>query len=692
MSYIQPERLDLLNFFKRLTNTQFVVPVYQRNYVWSAKKQVKKFLEDYSLILTGQKNKHFIGIMMYLQIQKGIGFSELSVVDGQQRLVTTFLILHSLKEICIETGDSSLADKINEIYLINKFVQEDNQKLKLKPLISDDNVYAKIISGKQSEITEEEKRTTVYQNYSFIKNYLKEKFGQFSLEKMLDALNGFYFVAIPLGTDDDTQEIFETINSTGYELTKSDLIRNYLLMNIESDKQEYLYTNFWYPLEKKFENSSKLEGFFRIFLANQTFVLPDMENIYDVFRNWYKAYSKNHSIEDVMKAILLYAKYYTELFISDKFNIEPHINKSLKEFRKNTVEPTAPLLMEIYHLYDSYDPSGERLVDYLTFSKIIDLFTVYNIRRNICNLRSGVLTRIIPPMLKDVLEACGSSYKNIFEYTVKFLVDNNKGKASFMPDDEYLRSNLIGMNAYALKNYLKTIFERIESYNNPAVVDFSNLSIEHLMPQTPTEEWLGALGITKDVYDANLHRIGNLTLATHPDNSKMSNKPWEYKKQILENTQHLKMNIEILEKEKWDIEEIDSRTKDMIEKIIALYPYVEGGTELSTRYDIFLNTETTKIKAVIYEDMSVEVLSGSVFDHLLTAEISDMLEVEALNNAGSGFVFATNYSFSSLAEATEFVLENNDISEWELWEDSKGDSLNMNIRTILINKKQSKNK
>lgn len=692
MSNIQPERLDLLNFFERLPNTQFVVPVYQRNYVWTAKKQVKKFLEDYFLILSGQKTKHFIGIMMYLQIQKGIGFSELSVVDGQQRLVTTFLILHSLRELCVETGDTALADKINEIYLINKFAQDDNQRLKLKPLISDDNVYGKIIDGKLSDVSKEEKKTTVYQNFCFIKSFLKEKYGQYSLEKMLSALNGFYFVAIPLGLDDDAQEIFETINSAGYELTKADLIRNFLLMNIESEKQEYLYTNFWYPLEKMFENSQKLEGFFRMFLANQTFVLPDMEDIYDVFRSWYKGYSKEHSIEDIMKRILHYAKLYTDLFIKDKFDIEPHINKSLIEFRKNTVEPTAPLLMEVYHLYETTNPSGEKLVDYKAFSNIIDLFTIYNIRRNICNLRSGVLTRIIPPMLKDILEACGSSYKNIYEYTIKFLVDNNKGKASFMPDDEYMRSNLIGMNAYALKNYLKTIFERIESYNNPAVVDFSNLSIEHLMPQTATKEWLDELGVTKDVYDANLHRMGNLTLATHPDNSKMSNKPWEYKKQVLQKTQHLKMNLEILSKEKWDVEEIDLRTKELIEQTIKLYPYVEGGTELSTKYDIFLNESSAKVKAVIYEDMSVEVLAGSVFDHTLSSEIEELIEDETLNNAGSGYIFATNYSFSSLEDATAFLLENNEISEWELWEDSKGDSLNMSVRTILINKQQSKNK
>lgn len=691
MSNIQPERLNLLNFFERLPNTQFVIPVYQRNYVWTVKKHVKKFLDDYNEILNGNKKKHFIGIMMYLHIQKGIGFSELSIVDGQQRLVTTFLMLHALKEIAIETGDKSIAEKINDIYLINKYATDDHQKLKLKPLISSDNVYSKIASGKINEVTKDEKKSVVYLNYIAIKNFLKSKYGQYPIDKLLSAIDGFYFVAIPLSDTDDAQGIFETINSAGYELTKADLIRNYLLMNVESGKQEYLYKNYWLPLETKLGSIQKMESFFRMFLANQTYVLSDMDNIYIDFQKWFSDFSKNNSLEEIMKHILLYSKYYVDLFMKDKFDIEPIINKALVEFRKNTVEPTAPLLMEVYHLYDSFNAAGERLVSKENFASIIELFTIYNIRRNICNLRSGVLTRIVPPMLKDIIESCGGSYENIYSYTVKFLVDNNKNKASFMPDDEYLRNNLLTSNAYAMRTYLKTIFERIESFNNPATIDFSNLSIEHLMPQTPTKEWLENLGITREVYDANLHRIGNLTLATHPDNSKMSNNSFEYKKQILKKTSHLRMNIEILEKEKWDIEEIDERSHKLIEKMIKLYPYAELGEPISDRYEIFMSTDDSKAKAYIYDDLTVEVIVGTKFKQKNGLNLSELLEEEIIKESGLFYEFISSYSFASLKEATEF-LTNEDISEWELWEDSDGDPLNLKLRAYLVNKAQSKNK
>ena len=140
-----------------------------------------------------------------------------------------------------------------------------------------------------------------------------------------------------------------------------------------------------------------------------------------------------------------------------------------------------------------------------------------------------------------------------------------------MPDDETLRNVLEYENVYNLRVTLRVIFDKIETHNNPAPVDLSKLSVEHLMPQSPTKEWFDTLNIDEATYERNLHRLGNLTLATKPDNSKMKNKPWEYKKAILSDTAHLTMNRKILEKDQWTIAEIDTRTKELIEQIIELY-------------------------------------------------------------------------------------------------------------------------
>ena len=686
MPGVRPDRLELLNFFRMVPNTQFVIPVYQRNYIWVAKKQVKKFLEDYKAVLSQERNRHFIGIIMYLQIQRRIGFNEFSVVDGQQRLVTTFLMLYALKSIAKESGNESFAKQINDIYLTNQYAEEDNDKLKLKPLVSDDDAFSKIINDDFASLTKEEKRSNVYLNYVAIKKYLKDLFGHFQLEQMLGAFDKFYFVAIPLDSnEDDAQKIFETINSAGAALSKSDLIRNYILMNVQSNEQDRLYKNYWYPMEKSFASSGKIENFFRMFLANRNYNLCNLEEIYDVFQVWFDKNKSNYGIEQSLKTICKYAKYYNDIFVNDDIQISSDVDKALKEFRNNSIEPTAPLLMEIYNLYCSRDDLHEHLVSSSDFAKIIDLFNTYNVRRNICNQRTGILTRIVPLMLKSVLDWCDGVYTDIYKHCVRYLVDNSKGKQSFMPDDEYLRTNLLGANAYSLRNYVKTIFEKIESHNNPVEVNFANLSIEHLMPQTPTKEWLEQLNINEEEYEYNLHRLGNLTLAAASDNSRMSNNPFEYKRDVLRTTSHLKMNIEIIEKEEWGIKEINERTIKLIEEICELYPYVSAGAQNIDHYNIFLHEENAEVIAHIFADETVEIQEGSVIQFTYNNLIRELIEEGVLKENGQRYEFLQAYSFNSLEDATNFLLPENTTNCWELWQDRNRRPLNVELRAKLAN-------
>lgn len=699
---LNPERKSLLFFLNEIKNTQFVIPVYQRNYIWQENKQIKKFLDDYELLLKGSKDSHFIGIIMFLIIQITLSKTEFSVVDGQQRLITIFLFLQALREVANETGDVEFAEIILNKYLINETITEELfEKLKLKPLVADNNVYSKIILNKSNEITQEEKRTNIYRNYISIKQRIKEWFGSYPLEDLLYALDKFYFVVIPLGGNDKPQEIFETINSAGAELSKSDLIRNYILMNISSDEQETLYKNYWQPMEDLFYKNGKMESFFRMFLANQNYVLDNMEDIYNVFQRWF-IYQKEEcgkNIEEILINISKYSKYYYNIFISTSVDIESPIKESLKEFKKSTIEPTAPILMEVYRLYETKNPAGERMVSAEDFAKIIDLFNTYNMRRNLCNLRTGVLTRIVPPMLKDIMEDCNGNYNNIYNSCVKYLVDNNKGKASHMPDNSYMKLNLNAINAYALKSYLKVAFEKLESCifdenntsysKNPAKLDFSNLSIEHLMPQTITSEWYEELHISKEEYETQLNRLGNLTLATHSDNSKMSNNPYDYKKEILSKSGHINMNKEILEIEKWNIEEIDKRTGNLIDRICLVYPYETSSESEMKKYNIYYRKNNCSIDAYIYEDGTVEIQPESYIEleSYNDAEIKNYIENDELISRDDGYVVNDILMFESIEKVSKLFF--NDIENmWEDWIDSNSIPLNFELRAKIMNYKR----
>ena len=699
---LKPERKNLLNFLNGIKNTQFVIPVYQRNYIWQSNKQVKKFIDDYELVLKGSTEAHFIGILMFLIVQRSLTTHEFSVVDGQQRLITIFLFLQSLKEIAEENGKDDFAELIVTKYLTNEEVEDAHEKLKLKPLVSDDEVYSKIIMNDQNSITEAEKKSNVYVNYSYIKSRLRILFGNYSIEDLLNALDKFYFVIIPLGGNDKPQEIFETINSAGAELSKSDLIRNYILMNVDSDEQDNLYATYWQPTENLFIKNGKMENFFRMFLANQNYVLDNMEDIYNVFQVWFinQKDEFGRSVEDILEIIYRYAKYYYNIFINSTVSFESPIKEALTEFKKSTIEPTAPLLMEINNLYDKTDPNGNRLVSAESFAKIIDLFNIYNMRRNLCNLRTGVLTRIIPPMLRDIIDDCNGDYTNIYNSCVKYLVDNNRGKASQMPDNSYMKLNLGNINAYALKSYLKIAFEKLESVifsednksfrPNPARLNFSNLSIEHLMPQTITPEWYEVLHISQEDYETQLNRIGNLTLATQPDNSRMSNNPYDYKKEVLRSSGHINMNKEILEIEEWNVDEIDARTTKIIDRICLVYPYESSSEPEMKKYNIFYKVNNSDIIATIYEDGTIELQPESYIEltNYTDPEFQNYIEEGLLISKDNGYAIVDILTFESLDKVTLF-LQGDVNSMWEDWKDSNGIALNFELRAKIMNSRNN---
>ena len=176
MNNLQPEKLNLLDFFKKISSDNFVIPVYQRKYVWTIKKQIKKFLDDYFKVLDRYEDKHFIGIIMYLQIQKRIGEAEMSIVDGQQRIITIFLILEVLTQLCKQSGNADLENEINTQYLNNNYLIDESDSPKLQLLLGDNEILQKIINHKINEITKGEENTPIYQNFTYIEKTLKEKF------------------------------------------------------------------------------------------------------------------------------------------------------------------------------------------------------------------------------------------------------------------------------------------------------------------------------------------------------------------------------------------------------------------------------------------------------------------------------------------------------------------------------------
>ena len=586
----EPKRTGLLQLLGNSLGCQFVIPVYQRNYTWAAEREVKQYFDDLQSVLKGDYKNHFMGIIIYLE--KAIDFSsrEFSIIDGQQRLTTTFLIIYAIKQLLVNCNDTEKVKQLEGQYLTNPY-HNDKIKYKLKPVVADDDVYRGIVEDRMDEITDKE--SNVLKNYQYISNRLNELLLQgYDANAILMALDKLYVVCVPISEEDNAQKIYESINATGVKLTSADLIRNYLLMDLQSDVQEKYYADYWKKLEDNVSTDSKtLELFFRMYLAIKTYNLVPKNNVYREFVKWIEEHDTD--IKDLFEDLLEYAKIFNLLMNIDVNKIDKKLKDAIGDFRKVNSDIPMAIVMEFYQIH------RKGLISTDVFVSLICAINTYMIRRSLCDMNSQNISKLFPTVLKKVLEKCNGDYTDVLKYLNQEMVGNMASTSgSYMPTDKQMMELLLNANVYK-RPALRIVLDRLELYNNPAPVNLSNLSIEHLMPQTPTEEWLEELDTDMETYLENLHRLGNLTLAAKKDNSKMSNLMWGYKNEVLKETAHLKLNLELMKIDKWDMAKIDIRTKELIEKICTIYPYPD--VSVTQRIDDSIVDEMTAL------DMCVEV-------------------------------------------------------------------------------------
>lgn len=678
-----PIKVGILELLRGVNGAQFVIPAYQRNYTWTAKKEVNQLFEDLLAVLNNERSKHFVGIMIYLEKAVSPFHWERSVIDGQQRLTTIFLTLYAVKELLHEKGEDFEAEKLESCYLINPFTEIN--KYKLKPLVSDDEVYQHIVKRDFSNITN--RNSNVYKNFIYIKDYLRVLSGTYTLNDILSALNKLYIVCVPIGEEDYPQKIFESINATGAKLTASDLIRNFLLMPIVSDMQDEYYTKYWKRIEELVDyDAKKLEAFFRFFVMAKKRCLVNKNAVYQSFTKWYDECKEALGIENIFIEIVNYAKYFNLLYKSPIEELEKELREAVFEYRLNESEMPAPLLMELYAIHVQTDDIGEYKITAKQLADIITILNSYLMRRSLCGMDTSDISNYFPELLKRLLNFCNGDYTFIVDTFKRFLIDSNRTNGKEMPDDMRLVECIKNANMYRLRQWVAIFFRKLESENNPAPVDFSSLSIEHLMPQTSTPLWLASLECDKDAYERNVNRLGNLTLAARPDNSRMGNRVWEYKNKVLTSTMHLKMNAKLLEYDKWQLENIDTRTDELIKEIARLYPYFGTKEERAAyRIPIFIEEVGVKVAGYYYvETEEVEIEANSIIrsyatdgDDYVTTFRNLLIERGFLRVEGDSLIFANNFSLKglTLSVSAKIILNNLSVSGERCWRTITGQTI-----------------
>lgn len=543
---------------------RFKIPVYQRNYDWRL-ENCKQLFDDLVKVQRNGRNSHFFGSIVSVLSSNG-KYTEFLIIDGQQRLTTVSLLLlaiyNLLKAGVMHSEDDVLAEKIYETYLVDKWDKES--KIKLKPIKNDSIAYDRLF-GDRSEFKTDSNLTI---NYDYF--YSRIQRGELSIDELYDSISKLEVINIILEHSDEPQLIFESLNSTGVDLTEGDKIRNYILMGLTSKEQTDFYDKYWHRIEKN--TDYHVSEFVRDYLSVKRLTTPSMNKIYSSFKD----YVQDHNLETepLLKDLYEYSKRYN-LLLTGKFD---DVGISACVYRLNRLETTVtrPFFMEVLRLHEGENPA----ISDNDLRTIFYIVEDYLFRRTICELPTNTLNKTFLTLNKDVLRYDGTPVDYVEK--LKYALLNKIERARFPGDKEFIDAfrtrQVYQMNS---KNKIY-ILERLENQGTAEDKDVyrhcdsGDYSIEHIMPQHLNHQWRIDLGENyQAIHDEWLHRIGNLTLTAY--NSKYSNNPFDSKKTI-ENgflKSGIRMNQDIAKYEKWGVEELQDRTDELMELAIKIWPPIE---------------------------------------------------------------------------------------------------------------------
>ena len=547
------------NIYKFLSgDKQYIIPVYQRIYSWEI-EECKRLWFDIVDMQKKNKNGHFVGsIVSITENDSPSDMSKFTIIDGQQRITTLMLLLLALRDYAfIHREEKSINwKKINNSFLKNPDEDDDSQ-YKLLLTETDKDILISLIEKRPID---ENLNSRLISNYNYFFSNIKNM--DLSLQDIYEAIGKLQIVNINLDrTSDEPQVIFESLNSTGKELSESDLIRNFVLMGLDNKQQKDIYKNIWRPMEQLFRYEKQtllMDRFFRDYLTMKLARIPKLDKIYEEF----KMYTNNcefSTLEDLCKDLYMYARYYTNMIF------EQGANKNLinlyKEIKYLKMEVAFPFLLKIHYDFERNLINEDELVS------IIKLCISYVFRRNICDIPTNSLNKTFATLKNEInVDDYINSIKAFF-----ILKDDYK----IFPNDEKFSSALKVKDIYhmRIRNY---ILSSLENFNNKAPINIENYTIEHIMPQTKnlSNVWKKELGKNYEtVQKKYLHTIGNLTLTAY--NSEMSNKSFSEKMEMNGGFKEsaLRLNSYVVKQNEWNEKIIKERVSILVEKALLIWKY-----------------------------------------------------------------------------------------------------------------------
>ncbi|WQW58600.1 DUF262 domain-containing protein [Helicobacter pylori] len=556
-----------INDFFALTGTIFSIPVYQRNYTWE-EENCEKLLQDI-VSISQNKKTHFMGSITYIlhliDDEKSLRqLQEFVIIDGQQRITTIMLLLKAIETKIQNEGIKKEIDGLLNL---------TGQRLRLKPIKSDKEAFELVMQNRSHEI---QGVSHIRNNYKFftkeLDNYISKGY---RIEEIYGVLLRLKIVAIGLELgEDDPQVVFESINATGVQLKGLDLIRNYLMMGENSDRQKHLYETYWVPLEDwlgEKDLNDFILTYLRIYFEDK--LKKEEREVYYALKDHHRD-NFSDNIQGLMSDMREYGRIYQIFLDRDHYFLHrgdpqqlANLRLRIKDLVKIQFGVAKPFILRCARDFE------EGKLDYENFCEILQILISYFVRRSVCGDSTGALNKVLYSLYRQL--------ENVSADALKRYLGKSVGQTAF-PNDDKIRAAFLVRNAYSTNYVCKFILLEIEKLSNAEPPKEENLEVEHFYPKTPTQEWRDRVGDYFTFEQDYLNNFGNLTLSGQ--NQKLSNKSYEAKIALMEEYSSLHLNDYFINNtHSWGIEEVKARSEYLADQFCQVGLFKDLPKEYRTR-------------------------------------------------------------------------------------------------------------
>lgn len=565
------QETDFISFLEG--SKQFQIPIYQRKYSW-APEHCEKLFDD--ILKAGKDDEipsHFFGSIVYVLegVYSATGVKRLLVIDGQQRLTSLMLLLFSLsKAIENKNNETKITkNKIYNNYLFNSEEQDQDDRRKVVLTEPDKETLNSILESNPQPVIHSKK---ILDNLKFFDDSINQP--NIDLDTLYKGICKLKIVDISLSRpEDNPQLIFESLNSTGLELSAADLIRNFLLMGLENDEQEHLYKKFWYPMEQSVtsDKTDDFDRFMKDFLTVKQTDIPIEKEVYQKYKEYFFEEEKTNSV--YVEELHYYSKFF--VWLLEKTD-DMEIKDAISNINILRVKPAYPFLLQVFSDYEKKIISKDNVLE------IINLIQSYVFRRQIVG---GTGTSGHNRTFALLYSYVDKENSQTYVESIKAALIRKQDYERFPKDDEFSTELRQAENVYGMKSCIYMLL-RLENFERTKEkINSENVTIEHIMPQDiqHSQSWQDELGVDwRNIHPKIVNTLGNLTITEL--NSEMSNNSFKEKKEIAFDATFYHLSAGLRDLEHWNKDEIEKRSKKLADLALRIWEYPSLSEEILSKY------------------------------------------------------------------------------------------------------------